>query len=135
MQKIIILSLMSLCYFTGFAQVTIEDCYRKAQANYPLIKQYDLIEKTKEYNLSNANKGYLPQITFSAKATYQSDVTQLPIDLSQLGIQGMSIPTLSKDQYSATLDVNQTIWDGGAIKSQKEGVRTATEVERPLQKR
>ncbi len=130
MQKIIILSFMSLCCLTGFAQVTIEDCYRKAQANYPLIKQYDLIEKTKEYNLSNANKGYLPQITFSAKATYQSDVTQLPIDLSQLGIQGVSIPTLSKDQYSATLDVNQTIWDGRVIKSQKEGVRTAAEVEK-----
>ncbi|MDR2920841.1 MAG: TolC family protein [Tannerella sp.] len=113
-----------------FAQLRIEDCYQKAQANYPLIKQYDLIEKTKEYNLSNVNKGYLPQVMFSAKATYQSDVTQIPIDFSQMGIQGVDIPTLSKDQYGATVDVNQTIWDGGAIKSQKEGLRTAAEVEK-----
>lgn len=113
-----------------FAQLRIEDCYQKAQANYPLIKQYDLIEKTKEYNLSNANKGYLPQMMFSAKATYQSDVTQIPVDFSQMGIQGVDIPALSKDQYGATVDVNQTIWDGGAIKSQKDGLRTAAEVEK-----
>jgi outer membrane protein TolC len=119
-----------LGWFTGFAQVTIEDCYQKAQANYPLIKQYDLIEKTKEYNLSNAGKGYLPQVMFSAKATYQSNVTQIPFDPSALGIQGANIPVLSKDQYSATLDVNQTIWDGGSIDSQKKGVRTAAEVDK-----
>lgn len=106
-----------------FAQLTVEDCYRKAQANYPLIKQYDLIEKTKEYNLSNANKGYLPQVMFSAKATYQSEVTEIPVQMP-------GIETISKDQYGATLDVNQTLWDGGAIKSQKEGLRTAAEVEK-----
>ncbi len=113
-----------------FAQFRIEDCYQKAQANYPLIKQYDLIEKTKEYNLSNASKGYLPQVMFSAKASYQSEVTQMPIDFSQMGMQGVSISPLSKDQYGATLDITQTIWDGGAIKSQKEGLRTAAEVEK-----
>lgn len=129
-KKFFILHLLFLGCLTSFAQITIEDCYTKAQANYPLIKQYDLVEKTKEYNLSNANKGYLPQVTFSAKASYQSDVTKFPIDLSQLGIQDISVPTLSKDQYSATLDVNQVIWDGGTIKSQKEGVETAAEVDK-----
>jgi len=113
-----------------FAQITIKDCYQKAQANYPLIKQYNLIEQTKEYNLSNANKGYLPQITVSAKATYQSEVTQLPVDFSQLGIPEMTIPTLSKDQYGASIDINQTIWDGGTISSQKEKLRAAAEVEK-----
>lgn len=127
-KKLLITSLLFLGHLTAFAQLTIEDCYTKAQENYPLIRQYNLIEKTKEYNLSNANKAYLPQVTFSAKATHQSDVTKLPIDFSQLGIQGVDIPTLSKDQYNASLDVNQIIWDGGAIKSQKEGVETAAEV-------
>ncbi len=127
-KKFFISNLLFLGWLTSFAQLTIEDCYTKAQANYPLIRQYDLIEKTKEYNLSNANKGYLPQLSFSAKATYQSDVTKLPVDFSQLGIQGVSVPALSKDQYNASLDVNQIIWDGGTIKSQKEGLQTAAEV-------
>ena len=111
------------------AQFSIEDCYRKAQANYPLIRQYDLIEKTKEYNLSNVAKGYLPQMTFSAQATYQSDVTKIPFDAEQLGFSGIEIPTVSKDQYKVTLDVSQNIWDGGNIRSQKEAIRTRAEVE------
>jgi len=121
---------MISCSAFTFAQLSIESCYSKARANYPLIKQYDLIEKSKDYNLSNAGKGYLPQITFSAKATYQSDVTQLPIDLSQLGIQGLNIPALSKDQYGTSLNINQIIWDGGAIQSKKEEIQTSSEAER-----
>lgn len=128
MKKLIIIHLMFFCSIAAFSQLTIEECYAKAQVNYPQIKQYDLIEKSKGYDLSNAGKGYLPQITFSAKVSYQSDVTQLPIDLSQLGIQGVSIPSLSKDQYGATVDLNQVIWDGGAIKSKKEDIRTSSEI-------
>lgn len=113
----------------GQAQITIEECYRKAQENYPLIKQYDLIEKTKEYNLANASRGYLPQVMLSAKATYQSDVTKMPFDPAQLGMQGIKIPTLSKDQYGVTLEINQTIWDGGEISSQRAIARTGSAVE------
>ncbi len=129
MKRIIITGLVSLSLFTCPAQHRIEDCYSKAQANYPLIKQYDLIEKTKEYTLSNAGKAYLPQISFSAKASYQSDVTQLPTDLGMTGIQGISIPALSKDQYNAAIDVSQTVWDGGVVRLQKESIRSAAEVE------
>lgn len=114
----------------AFAQLTIEDCYSKARANYPLIRQNELIEKAKDYNLSNAGKGYLPQVSFSAKATYQSDVTKLPVDFSQLGLPGTSVPELSKDQYGAAVDIKQTIWDGGAIKSKRENIRTSSEVEK-----
>jgi len=62
-------------------QLTLEDCYKKARINYPLIKQKDYIEKTKDYSVSNVWKGYLPQITISGQATYQSDVTSLPISI------------------------------------------------------
>jgi Outer membrane protein len=130
MKKLILFSLILFCGTSVSAQLTIEECYSKARANYPLIRQYNLIEKSKDYNLSNAGKGYLPQINFSAKATYQSDVTQLPIDFAQLGIPNVNIPSLSKDQYGANLDVNQVIWDGGAIKSKKEGIHTSSETEK-----
>lgn len=123
---------MAFISLQAFSQsrITIEECYQKAQDNYPTIEQYDLIEKSKSFNLENASKGYLPQITFSAKASYQSDVTKLPIDISQLGIGGFQVPELSKDQYGLTLDVNQTIWDGGQIKSQKEHIKSKADVQR-----
>lgn len=111
------------------AQVTIDDCYRLAQENYPLIKKYGLIAKTKDYNLENARKGYLPQLTLSAKASWQSDVTEIPIDASRLGLESVSFPRLSQDQYGLALDVSQTIWDGGEIQSQRDRIRTSAEVE------
>lgn len=107
------------------AQVTLEDCQRKTQANYPLVRQYDLIEKTKEYNLSNAAKGYLPQLALSAKATYQSAVTELPVQ-----IPGVNIKGLPKDQYQVMMELKQNIWDGGNIHSQKELVKATSDVDR-----
>ncbi len=106
----------------AWSQLKIETCYEKAEANYPLIQAYELIEKSKEYNLSNASKGYLPQVMLSAKATYQSDVTKVPIDIP--GVKG-----LSRDQYGATIELNQTVWDGGHIRSKKEELLTQSEVE------
>lgn len=124
----IAIALSSLCY--AQSRITIEECYGKARENYPLIKQLGLVEKTKDYNIDNVSKGYLPQLMFSSKATYQSDVTKVPIDLSAMGLEGVSIPQLSKDQYGITLDLNQTIWDGGAIKSRKDIIRSSSEVEK-----
>ena len=123
MKKVIILSLTFSYILVASAQISINDCYSKAQANYPLIRQYGLIEKSKDYSLSNAAKAYLPQISFSAKATYQSEVTEVPISVP--GIKGMN-----KDQYGATIDVNQVIWDGGIVKSKRESIRTSSEVEK-----
>jgi len=122
-KRLSILITLLLITHAGYAQLSIEECYELAEANYPLIRQYGLIEKTKEYNLSNASKGYLPQMQLNAKATYQSEVTQIPIDVE-------GVTDLSKDQYQATVDINQSIWDGGAIRSQKETIRTQAGIDR-----
>ena len=103
-----------LCLLPASAQLTLDDCNKKARENYPLIRQYELVEKSSTYDIANANKGYLPQLSFYAKATYQSEVTEIPIT-----VPGMNIEGLTKDQYQAVLELNQTIWDGGNIRSQK----------------
>ncbi len=108
-----------------YGQLSIDDCYKKAQANYPLVKQYGLIEQSKEYNLSNANKGYLPQVSLSAKASYQSEVTKLPITLPNVVIKGVN-----KDQYQSVVEVNQTIWDGGVIHNQKKITEASSTVDK-----
>ena len=108
--------------------VTVETCQIKAIANYPLVKQYGLIEQTSQFNISNANKGYLPQLSLSAKATYQSAVTQIPAVLGQK--LGIALPSLAKDQYQAVLEASQVIWDGGVISSQNKTTHAGTEVEK-----
>jgi outer membrane protein TolC len=110
--------------------VTLEQCRARAQAYYPLARQRGLVEKAMELNLSSLNKGYLPQVSLAAKASYQSDVTQIPIDLSGIaGMSAISIPSLSKDQYGVTLDVAQTVWDGGAISAQKKTAKAGATLE------
>lgn len=110
--------------------LTIEECYQKAEANYPLVRQYALVEKSAQYDLENASKAWLPQLNLSGKATYQSDVTKVALDFSKLGMPAVDLPTVSKDQYGVSLDVSQTLWDGGAVNAQKQAIRRSTEADR-----
>jgi len=118
--------------FSFSQNLTIETCQENAKTNYPLVKQYGLIEQTVEYNISNANKGYLPQLSFSAKASYQSDVTAIPALLAPKDPSGkpISIPSLPKDQYQAVLEASQLIWDGGVISTQKKITYAGMQVEK-----
>lgn len=124
--KRIIFSLAFLGFATWMSgQVTLEECRLKTQENYPMVSQYGLIEKAKEYNLNNASKGYLPQFALSAKASYQSDVTELPVKIPGIDVKG-----LPKDQYQVMIELKQNIWDGGEIHSRKEMALATSDVER-----
>ena len=124
MKRTVFFFTLSLAAMLAHAQLTLEECQRRAQDNYPLVRQYGLIEKARGYDLSNAGKGYLPQFSLSGKATYQSDITRLPVEIPNLDIE-----TVPKDQYQGMLEVQQTLWDGGDIRSRKRLTRAASEVE------
>lgn len=94
--------------------ITLEECQQRARDNYPLIKQFELIESSKKYDVENLSKKYLPQIVLNTQASLQSEVIALPIH-----IQGVEFPEKSKDQYKIALDITQSIWDGGTTKSEK----------------
>lgn len=115
MKRLLFITLLLLGseFITPQTQLTLEDCYEKARINYPLIKQKDYIAKTKDYSVSNVWNGYFPQITLLGQATYQSDVTEVPMPLP-----GVVIERLTKDQYKVAVDVTQTIYDGGIMSSQ-----------------
>ena len=109
---------------------TLEECQQAAERNYPLIRQYGLIEKTTELTVANIQKGWLPQISASAQATLQSDVTAFPDQMQKIyQTMGIDMQGLKKDQYRIGIDVQQTVFDGGAIKSQKEIARKQGDVQ------
>ena len=126
MKRICVILFLCLPLLPGIAKgqekITLAQCYEWARANYPQIRQYGLIGQTEQYNLSNAVKGWLPQVTVNAKATYQSDVTKLPFDADKLSavMPGLEIPALSKDQYQVVAELNQNIWDGGTIHTSRQ---------------
>lgn len=94
-------------------QLTLDECYEKARQNFPLIKQKSLLVSTRDFTVANARSGYLPQVTVNGTATYQSDVTRVPID-----VPGFAIKPLAKDQYKIYAELNQSLYDGGTIKRQ-----------------
>ena len=109
---------------------TLEECQQAAERNYPLIQQYGLIEKTTQLTVANIQKGWLPQVSASAQATYQSDVVAWPDEMKgMLGQMGLDFEGLKKDQYRVGIDVQQTVFDGGVIKSQKEIARKQGEIQ------
>ena len=102
--------------------ITIDSVHTWSEQNYPLIAKAELIRRTQRYTLANLAKGYLPQISTTAQATYQSDVITVPIP-------NTGIEPLSKDQYKAYADLNQTIYDGGAIAAKRQLQRLTSSLE------
>ena len=109
---------------------SLEECQQAAEENYPLIRQYGLIEKTTELTVDNIQKGWLPQVSAAAQATYQSDVPSWPDQMeTMMNGMGIHMKGLKKDQYRVGIDVSQTIYDGGAISSRKTIAREQGNVE------
>jgi outer membrane protein TolC len=107
MKRIFTISFLLVVFYSNAQQsLTLEDCYSLANKNYPIAKQTDLLQKKSTLEIDALNKGKLPKIDLNAQATYQNQVTKIPSPL---------LSPLNKDQYKATLDVNQLIYNGGLI--------------------
>ena len=124
MEKLKYIFLFFIGLINAQETITLEQCYQWSRENYPLIKKQELIKKAEQYTTENALKGWLPQINIVGQATYQNEVTELPIKLPNI-----SVDPLSKDQYKVFADVSQTIYDGGNIRNQKNLAKIQSEVQ------
>jgi outer membrane protein TolC len=115
--SICIILFMSLGVFAQ-DKITLEACYQLVKINYPLAHQNALFEKQNAIDLDVIETERLPQLDFSAQATYQSDVIEIPIP-------NAGIEPQNRDQYRATLSVNQLIYGGGIIDASLEAKSTA----------
>lgn len=108
--------------------ITLDEMQVKAKTNYPAIARYNIIEKTRDFSIDNANRGYLPQGSISSQAAWQSDVTKIDLDLP-IEFPSIEIPVPDQDQYRLVAELNQTIWDGGNISAQKKSLTANSELE------
>ena len=119
-----LLFIISVCMTLTATAQTLEQCQQAAERNYPLIAQHDLIARTTDLTVDNIQKGWLPQLTATAQATYQSAVPAWPDEMTGLLRQmGVDMKGLGKDQYRLGFDLQQTVFDGGAISAQKQVAR------------
>ena len=97
--------------------LTLKECYEKAASSNALAGEkeaYSIISKLKDENLS---KGWLPTLDANGSFIYNSSVVDMGSALGSLPIPGIAgaIKPLPHEQYKVTLDINQTIYDGGLI--------------------
>lgn len=122
MKHLLIIGVLVLTTYISYSQNTInlETCYEGLKANYPLVKQHIILNHQNETELSAIKTQALPQLKLNAQATYQSDVTEVPIP-------NTGIEPLNNDQYRATLTANQLIYAGGKIKASQDLQNTINE--------
>lgn len=117
--------------YANAQSITLEECHQLAKENYPEINKLDLIAKTSEYDLQNANKRYLPQLNLSGQATYQSQIMDYGDLLGGASLPvGFNPPILSKDQYKIQGEVSQLLYDGGNTKNKKELINATKELQK-----
>ena len=102
--------------------LTLKECYDQAMTANPLTGEkeaYNSISKLKDNNLS---KGWLPTLDANGSILYNSSVIDMSSVLGSLPIPGIAdaIKPLPHEQYKITVDINQVIYDGGAIKGARD---------------
>ena len=104
MKRLVIILIVIITLPSAAQQsITLDECYSLVVQNYPLAKQSQFFEAQNKLDTEVISSAKLPQFNLDAQATYQSDVIEIPIPDS-------SIEGLNKDQYRATLSVNQLIY-------------------------
>ncbi|GAB3740214.1 TolC family protein [Spirosoma horti] len=104
------------------AEVRLEQCYTAARSAYPLLKQQGILQQTGDLAIASlATNRRLPQLSINGQASWQSEVTTIPIELPNV-----SVPVLSKDQYKLTLDASYALYDGKLTRLQTDLQRATT---------
>lgn len=129
---LLILTALSLSAGAMAQTITLEECLEHTRANFPLLDQKVVQQEIGE-SLSKALwYAYIPQLSLEGRATYQSHVTELDIELPKTpGMPPMELdlPEIPKLQYQAYIQATQLIWDGGRVKAGAQIVKAETQVQ------
>jgi outer membrane protein TolC len=121
MKRKILISIILLTPVVCFSQkiLTLRECYEKAYAVTPVSAEKETYTNIWQLKDKNLTKGWLPTLDANGSFVYNSSVVDMTDVLGSLPFPGIAdyIKPLPHEQYRVTLDINQMIYDGGAIKS------------------
>jgi outer membrane protein TolC len=98
--------------------LSLKECLTSIDKNHPLSGRKSLIEKQHRLNQSNIQANRYPQIQLNGQATYQSEVTEINVEIPPP--VSIDFPSVNKDQYKITTDINQLIYSGGKVSLNQE---------------
>lgn len=104
--------------------ITLKESLQMAHDNYPAIRQYQLIEQTRDFTLENASKGWLPQVSTSAGAYAFTDPIKSNEQIARMGID------FKNYMANASVTIRQNLYDGGEMAAQKEVTSAQSEVQK-----
>ena len=101
--------------------LTLKECYDCAMITNALAGEKEAYSKISQLKENNISKGWLPTLDANGSFVYNSSVIDMSSVLGSLPIPGIAnaIKPLPREQYKISFDINQVIYDGGAIKSAK----------------
>jgi outer membrane protein TolC len=102
----------------GQKVLTLKECYDMAMTAAPIAAEREAYSKISAVKDKNLSKGWLPTLDASGSFIYNSSVVDMTDVLGTIPIPGIAdlIKPLPHEQYKLTVDINQIIYDGGAIK-------------------
>ncbi len=127
MKYLLLLMLLSAGHTQASDTLTLTRCHQLAEENFPLLQQNNLLAQIADINTKNLETSYLPQFNLNGQATYQSDVVSFPLQLPGAENQ---FPELPHEQARVTLEISQTLYDGGAVKANREVMQNQLLVDR-----
>ncbi len=122
-RKAILLSLATLVQLSATA-LTLDEAHQMAHDNYPAIRQYRLLEQSRDYTLANVAKAWLPQVGVQAGAYAFTDIVKMN---TQMKMAGMSMENWTA---GASVTLRQNVYDGGQNSAQKEVATAENDVQK-----
>ena len=119
MKRLAFLTILILPVLPLTAQqtVTLWQCYDSAAVISPLSGERELYAGMTLLRDRNLAAAWLPSLDLGGSFNYHSDVVDVSEMPGSMPVPPGSLPSIPHEQYRATVDLNQVIWDGGATRS------------------
>lgn len=104
--------------------LSLNEARSMARDNYPAIRQYRMIEQSRDFTLDNVMKGWLPQVSISAGAYGFTDILKSDKKMEQAGMD------MNNFMANASVMIKQSVYDGGQIAARKKVVWAESQVQK-----
>ena len=104
--------------------LSLNEARSMARDNYPAIRQYRMIEQSRDFTLDNVAKGWLPQVSISAGAYGFTDILKSDKKMEQAGMD------MNNFMANASVMIKQSVYDGGQIAARKKVVWAESQVQK-----
>ncbi|MCB0478654.1 MAG: TolC family protein [Crocinitomicaceae bacterium] len=123
-----LMGLLVLIPFFAFGQgVSLDSLQSAAEKNWPSFKKRLSIAEENDLVIQILKRNYIPKVTVTGQATYQSEVISFPE--VQIPGQAPLFPELPFDNYAFEANLTQILYDGGQIKAGRQIQEASAEVQ------